>query len=133
MASYGGRDNPVRADLDGVKGDDGEPAEGDTLGSDIELLNGGGGDDTLGGNASNNYIFGGVGNDTIRGGAGNDVLDGSSGDDQLFGDAGDDQLWAEPRSSSFAKDHVDGGTNLTTVPGDTCLMTHGGTSVGCEF
>lgn len=132
QVSYLERGADISADLDGAKADDGETGEHDTLGSDIEKLIGGAGNDTLGGSASNDYIFGSYGNDTIRGGAGNDVLDGYYGEDKLFGDAGDDQLWAEPRSSGFARDEVDGGTNQTTLPGDTCSLTSSSTPNGCE-
>lgn len=66
--------DPVVADLDGQRGDDGRPALGerDTLGTDIENLRGGEDDDVLGGNAADNVLDG-------RGGA--DELDGAGGAD----------------------------------------------------
>ncbi|MEM9902142.1 MAG: LamG-like jellyroll fold domain-containing protein [Pseudomonadota bacterium] len=68
---------------------------------DPELVNGGGGsqtidgmggDDTLNGGADDDALYGGYGNDILRGQAGNDLLDGGYGSDLLLGGAGDDLL-----------------------------------------
>lgn len=118
----------IRVDLDGQSGDDGRPGEGDTVGSDVENLYGGFGNDVLIGNASSNYIHGGPGNDTIRGLGGNDTLYGSSGKDKLYGGAGDDVL--EGDEEPGGSDRLDGGTN--TPVGDTCNAYRGDVKVGCE-
>ena len=83
LVSYATRSTGVVADPDGAVDDDGEPGEGDTIGLDIEDLEGGDGADTLTGNAAENFIYGGPGFDR---------LDGASGEDALFGDDGDDEL-----------------------------------------
>ena len=50
-----------------------------------DVVNGGGGNDTL---------VGGLGDDTLHGDDGNDTLVGDRGADKLFGGAGDDVLWS---------------------------------------
>jgi serralysin len=55
-----------------------------------EVLNGGGGRDTLLGETGNDTISGGAGNDSVRGGGGADSLRGDGGNDTLYGDAGND-------------------------------------------
>ena len=94
--SYADRTNPVKVSLDAthlwVSGQNGEVNENDVLGTDIENLTGGAGDDFLRGNASANIIHGGAGNDTIEGGLGNDSLYGEAGNDLIYGGAGNDML-----------------------------------------
>jgi Ca2+-binding RTX toxin-like protein len=53
---------------------------------------GGEGNDTITGGAGHDVIFGDTGNDTLTGAAGNDVLVGGSGSDRLVGSAGHDIL-----------------------------------------
>jgi Ca2+-binding RTX toxin-like protein len=77
------RDAPVRADLDGQAGDDGETGEGDTIGADVEGIFGGAGDDTLTGNALDGFLTGEEGNDTLRDPGGEDLLDGGDGNDAI--------------------------------------------------
>ncbi len=55
-----------------------------------DVINGGGGDDTVFGGLGADTINTGVGDDTVYGQAGNDVLTGGNGNDSLFGDAGAD-------------------------------------------
>jgi Ca2+-binding RTX toxin-like protein len=78
------RTTGVRADLDGATGDDGGPEDGpagarDTMGSDMENLQGTIRDDVLIGNAGPNVIAGGGGHDQIQGLGGNDQLTGRGG------------------------------------------------------
>jgi Ca2+-binding RTX toxin-like protein len=100
FVSYSTRTNPVIVDLDGVA-DDGESGENDNVGTDVESLVGGSGNDTLVGNSSANSLYGYPGNDTIGGGGGNDYLNGSSGDDTLNGDSGDDLLGGYTGADAF--------------------------------
>jgi Ca2+-binding RTX toxin-like protein len=72
LVYYGSRTKPLTLDLDGVKGDDGEKGEKDTISAEVEELIGGAGKDTLTGNAKANAIYGQADNDVIRGGAGDD-------------------------------------------------------------
>lgn len=60
--------------------------------SAVEIVFGGGGDDTLIGNGGDDELFGQAGNDALDGGAGTDYLQGDEGDDRLMGNAGDDYL-----------------------------------------
>jgi Ca2+-binding RTX toxin-like protein len=75
--SYESHPAGVTADLDGAAGDDGMPGEGDTIGADVEYLNGSPFNDVLTGSAVRNILWG---------CAGNDVLSGLGGDDWLAGD-----------------------------------------------
>lgn len=61
-------------DLDGVA-DDGTAGEQDNVGTDVENLQGGPGNDLLVGNDANNVLNGRYGTDTLRGGGGADVLE----------------------------------------------------------
>ena len=99
-ADYSQRTHSVTVNLDGVA-NDGEPLEGDAVGSDVENAAGGSGDDHLIGNASANTLVGNGGGDvldglggpdTLRGGAGLDTLNGGPGDDLLDGGSGADTI-----------------------------------------
>jgi Ca2+-binding RTX toxin-like protein len=76
-ADYSQRSNALLCILNGNPGS-GEAGEGDTLGTDVENLFGGSGDDDLGGNASANTITGGAGDDLINGYDGDDILEGGA-------------------------------------------------------
>ncbi len=79
----------------------GDP-DGDTIDANDAILPGegpqddiveaGGGDDTVRGREGDDDIDGGDGDDSLRGDAGDDSLDGGDGDDTLRGDAGDNTL-----------------------------------------
>ena len=73
---------PADVTLDGIA-DDGAAGEGDNVGSDVEDIFGGDGDDKLTGNTAANTIDGGAGDDHITGGPGEDVLFGNDGDDTI--------------------------------------------------
>jgi Ca2+-binding RTX toxin-like protein len=96
--SYADRDSthPVKVTLDVSKlwapSQNGAPGELDVIGTDVENLTGGDGDDSLRGNAGNNTLLGGDGNDILEGAAGKDWLEGGLGTDKLYGGAGDDTL-----------------------------------------
>ncbi len=84
---YGNRTANLTVTLDGA-GNDGITAEADNVGTDVENIIGGAGDDTLTGSNISNKIQGGDGNDTLSGGTGNadcsldvDILEGGNGDD----------------------------------------------------
>jgi Ca2+-binding RTX toxin-like protein len=90
-AFYTDRSVRVTVDLDGVA-DDGESGEGDNVGTDMEDISSGAGNDTLIGNAASNRIDGGPGIDTVLGLAGNDDLFGGDDNDKLDGGLDDDTL-----------------------------------------
>ncbi|KUL34621.1 calcium-binding protein [Actinoplanes awajinensis] len=123
--------NGVTVDLDGQSGDDGAPGEHDTVGTDIEILEGSVGNDTLIGNAAANTILGDRGDDTIRGGGGNDTMVGDYGVDKLYGEAGDDTIDAIELSDPQDADQVDGGDNATSL-GDLCKAAPVDVVVNCE-
>ena len=77
---YGSRTAPITAALDGTA-NDGEASEGDDIAADVEVIQGGAGDDALTGGAADDTLRGGAGDDTLRGGAGVNTLAGDAGDD----------------------------------------------------
>jgi hypothetical protein len=83
---YRARNNAIRVNLGDSTASQGEPGENDTL-TQIQIVYGGDGADSLGGDDGANRLDGGAGNDAIAGGAGNDDLTGGAGRDQI--DAGD--------------------------------------------
>ncbi|MEV6343786.1 calcium-binding protein [Actinoplanes sp. NPDC051851] len=117
-------------------------------GSGADRLYGGPGDDGLrglGGNdimsdesgmnyfdggAGNDTLYGGTGNDNLSGGTGNDIAYGNGGTDTLRGGDGDDRLYSSPSSADALREHIYGGTNVTSSPGDIC--TAAGTVTDCE-
>jgi hypothetical protein len=90
-ASYANRTTAVRLSIDGLF-NDGAPGEDDKIGSDVEWLVGGSGNDTLTGSNAANKITGGGGTDAIFGLGGNDTLISLDGVvDHLHGGAGTDR------------------------------------------
>ncbi|HET6550693.1 MAG TPA: hypothetical protein VFG79_19665, partial [Solirubrobacter sp.] len=85
--TYATRTNPVQVTVGAGEGDDGEEGEGDTVGSDAEIVRGGRGDDALTGGPGPEELYGRAGNDELDGGDGaGDLLDGGDGDDVLVDD-----------------------------------------------
>ncbi|HET9516594.1 MAG TPA: calcium-binding protein, partial [Actinoplanes sp.] len=82
----------VIVDIDGAKGDDGAPDEGDTTATDIEKVVGSHHDDQLTGGNGNDHLDGYFGNDRLNGGGGDDTLYGDYGTDRLNGGDGNDTL-----------------------------------------
>ncbi|MDX6510644.1 MAG: hypothetical protein QOE36_148, partial [Gaiellaceae bacterium] len=117
-ADYSQRTNGVTVNLDGAA-NDGEPLEGDAVGSDVEDAAGGSGDDHLVGNASANTLLGNGGSDVLdgldgadalRGGIGFDTLNGGPGDDLLDGGSGADTI-----NGGDGKDTADYSTSSQSV------------------
>jgi Ca2+-binding RTX toxin-like protein len=90
-ADYSDRTNPVTVTLDGKAGD-GEAGENDNVGSDVENVSGGAGNDVLTGSDADNVLAGNGGDDTLSGGDGNDNLQGGAGNDTLAGGNGGDSM-----------------------------------------
>jgi Ca2+-binding RTX toxin-like protein len=91
----------VQADLDGATGDDGGPEDGavgarDTIGADVENLEGTIKDDVLTGNAGPNTLNAVGGHDLIQGLGGDDQLTGRGGG-TVNGGAGTDQCTSDLR------------------------------------
>ena len=100
VTDYASRVTDVTATIDDVA-DDGGAGEGDNVGSDIEDLHGGAGNDNLTGSGGDNELIGGSGNDSLDGGGGNDGLHGGTGGDVITGGGG--------------VDHADGGGGNDTI------------------
>ena len=122
QVSYRMHTKAVTADLDGQR-DDGQSGERDTIGTDVENLEGTEAADRLIGNAADNDIIGGNGDNVISGGAGNDTIRTWKGKDKLYGQAGNDRI-----SSSGGADVIDGGPGADTIgSGNGDDTIHGGT------
>jgi Ca2+-binding RTX toxin-like protein len=91
---------PVNVTLDGVA-NDGQPGENDNVGSDIEEIDGGPGNDILTAGAIGVTLNGEGGNDTLNGGPGNDTLIGSAGDDTISGGLGSDSIYGDGTSCTL--------------------------------
>lgn len=102
VVDYSSRTAPVTVSLDNVA-NDGEAGENDNVGTDVQVVIGGAGNDRITGSSGSDSLYGGPGNDTLRGG---------SGSDRLFGEAGDDSL-----SGDGSGDTLDGGTGADTIAG----------------
>jgi hypothetical protein len=107
--SYADRTAPVTARI-GASGNGGA-GENDTIGDEVNDLEGGAGDDTLAGSAAGNVIAGGPGADHI---------DGGGGDDDLFGGATNymSPLGPYPAAADVLTGG-DGNDRLTVGPGGT--------------
>ncbi len=91
LVSYADHNMAVDVDLAGSGPDDGAVGEGDSL-TNVERLEGGGGDDTLRGDEGANSLLGGDGDDTLDSRGGDDHLEGGAGKDAFEAGAGDDRL-----------------------------------------
>jgi RTX calcium-binding nonapeptide repeat (4 copies) len=106
-ASYGHRTASLTLDADGVA-DDGAPGEQDSIGTDVEDIVAGAGNDTLGGSPSANRLSGGAGADRLDGGAGLDSIDGGSGADTVVARENEaDNVVCGSDSDSVAADPAD--------------------------
>jgi uncharacterized delta-60 repeat protein len=124
-ADYHTRTAGVFLSLDNAA-NDGENGgrEGDNLISNLEVVLGGAGNDSIVGAAGAETVFGGAGDDTIRGGDGNDYLAGGAGRDVIFGDGGNDQLIARDGladvldgGAGFDRASVDANDQRTNIEG----------------
>jgi Ca2+-binding RTX toxin-like protein len=88
---YDRRSTGIAVSLDGVA-NDGAPGEQDNILTDVEVLDGGAGDDLLVGGDGNDFLDGNGGNDDLRGGAGDDAISGHGGDDTIDGGTGADNM-----------------------------------------
>jgi Ca2+-binding RTX toxin-like protein len=121
-ATYTGRSIGISVSLDGAA-NDGALGEGDNVGTDIERVHGGSGDDRIVAQAGlvTNALYGYRGNDTLVGGGAGDSLDGGQGSDSISGGAGLDELRGQAGNDSLeggaAKDGLDGGLDDDLLQG----------------
>lgn len=108
-ADYTTRTASVTVSLDD-NNNDGQAGEWDNVFTDVENVNGGGGNDVLRGSAVANVLRGNGGNDHLFGGAGNDRLFGNSGNDLLRGEGDNDRL-----DGGSGADDMSGGDGTDTL------------------
>jgi Ca2+-binding RTX toxin-like protein len=103
---------------------DGETNEKDNVKSDIEVVIGGSGNDSITGSSANDELHGGPGVDTLNGGGGDDILIGNTGNDILNGEAGNDTFDDGDLDARFVSgtetkggggDVMNGGSGVDTV------------------
>jgi Ca2+-binding RTX toxin-like protein len=121
IVDYSTRTAPLTIGL-GTLPDDGEAGEADNVRTDVEIVFGGSGSDSMSTRSRINVEFyGNGGDDTLTGGNGNDLLVGGAGRDSLVGTGGVDTF----RAQDTERDTIDGGTgtdvatNVDTI--DTLL------------
>jgi Ca2+-binding RTX toxin-like protein len=93
--SYGDRTGNVSVSFDGVA-NDGEAGEGDNVGTDVEEVGTGSGNDIVTGSASANSIYTHDGNDRVYAGGGRDLVVGGTGNDTIYGGDGNDDIYDGP-------------------------------------
>ncbi len=97
----------------------GTTGEGDTIAADVEILEGGSGNDSLTGSAAANTLIGNAGNDTLVGLAGADSLIGGIGSDSILGGDGVDTI----EGLDGLADTLDGGASLDVINFDAGIDT----------
>ncbi|CAN5392060.1 hypothetical protein BH09PLA1_BH09PLA1_03980 [soil metagenome] len=95
----------------------GAPGERDQIDTDVEIIEGGEGNDSITGSENADTLRGFGGNDTIRGNGGDDSIFGGSGTDSLFGGAGVDSINAIDGEA----DTIDGGDGTDNILADLGL------------
>jgi Ca2+-binding RTX toxin-like protein len=112
------------------------PAELDNVWSDIEIVRGGSGDDTLDARSltatSDVVLLGGLGNDTLYGGLGNDELCGEGGNDRLMSSPGLTLLTAGYYSGTLPADPLIGGDYMVGGAGSDTVDYSNYAGVGLE-
>jgi Ca2+-binding RTX toxin-like protein len=127
FVSYAFRTASVVAVINGAAAS-GESGELDTINTDVEVLFGGSGNDTLTASSLGASIFGCGGNDTLVGSIGADKLFGGPGDDIMNGGAGNDTFVEKGTVSVVVPGDFDGsGSNDDTQP----PMAFASSQVGC--
>jgi Ca2+-binding RTX toxin-like protein len=121
LADYSDHGTAVRVSLDGLA-NDGAAGEGDVVGSDVEDLLGGAGNDLLTGNAADNVLAGGPGADTLKGGEGFDAVDYSDRAEPVTADADgltpDDGELGEGDSIAVDVEGIFGGSGSDRLAGN---------------
>jgi Ca2+-binding RTX toxin-like protein len=118
LVNYSDRTGDLHVDISGEDHDDGESGEHDSVLTDVEIVLGGSGDDTLAdASGKNTTLVGGAGDDTLVGGSGRNTFDGGSGNDLADGFGNDDVFWFEDGQG----DTIHGGTGNDAADVDNLL------------
>ncbi len=160
-AAYYPRTGTLTISLDN-RANDGLAGERDNIRSDVEIVYGGGGADTLTGSSQSNVLDGGAGGDvvngggdddtlyggfdagadTLRGGAGNDllfsgdgpdVLDGGPGEDEFRSDLGNDTVLGGAGNDSVYEHDVSSGADVLVGGPGTDILNYSGRTAGITF
>ena len=83
--------------------------------TDIAVIHGGAGADTITGSAGADTIWGDAGDDSLYGGIGNDMLFAGAGNDGVYGGDGDDLIAFRGSITSNGYDAIDGGAGTDTL------------------
>jgi Ca2+-binding RTX toxin-like protein len=136
---YAARANALKASADGVA-HSGETGENDTVGADVEEIDGGEGNDTLTATSTPTVAGGaspvssGPSDPTLNGGGGNDALTAGSIDTSLTGGPGDDILNAgagdDALDGGAGNDTENGGDGDDTIGTDRGFFSAAGTDAG---
>ena len=140
LVTYKNRTGDLTIDADGVADDGGPSSEDDNVGTTVEHIHGGSGDDSLTGNASNNVLNGWTGADVLFGGDGTaDVasyegrgadlvltLDGATNDGDPAANAGA----GEGDRIRFSIENVWGGRGDDDITGNSFFFNMSGSSTG---
>jgi Ca2+-binding RTX toxin-like protein len=111
--NYESHTHGIRVSLDGMP-NDGVPGEHDNVGTDVEAVVGGQGNDRIVGNGKVNRLSGYLGNDVLNGGGGNDRLDGGGAPTFPPGQPdGSDVLIGGPGNDTVVEDGKIGGLRLS--------------------
>ncbi|WP_027346774.1 calcium-binding protein [Hamadaea tsunoensis] len=114
MASYADHTADVNISIDAATGNDGAAGEGDTIGTDVEMLEGGSGNDKLVGSDDDNILRGCGGNDVLYGRGGSDALYGD-GDGEYGEDGHDNDRWNGCTIAAIGADYFSGGAGHDMV------------------
>jgi Ca2+-binding RTX toxin-like protein len=99
VLDYASRTVGVTVNLASGTGGLSSGGETDTIAGDVEVVQGGSGDDSLVGSDAANVLYGAAGNDTLNGAGGDDVLDGGLGTNTLDCGASDGDVGFRGASS----------------------------------
>jgi Ca2+-binding RTX toxin-like protein len=112
VADYSDRRNPLTITVDGKPGD-GEKGENDNVQTDVEIVNGGAGNDTITGSDADNVLNGNGGKDTLNGAGGSDALNRGDGDGNQDAGAGGDVLHGGPGDDSVSYEEAKSSVRVT--------------------
>ncbi len=127
-ADFSARALDLTITIDGTA-NDGDPTANSAAGekanvkTDVEVVLGGDGDDTMTGSAAADELHGGNGDDVLNGGAGNDTLYGGPDNDELNGGADDDTAIESGNDTAYSPaiaagtgdDIINGGAGVDKV------------------